>query len=123
MNVLPSRTTTAVCSALSASLEGSLCSPQAEDLRAHSPPPADSGCHCPPLSAAERPPTQACRLLSDAIRLAGISKPTLQRYWQADVTTFRKTLCKPNQPPPTLPRTRFLPAPEPGRRPGSPTRP
>lgn len=40
MNALPSRRTTPVCGALSASLEVSLCAPQAEDLRAHSLPPA-----------------------------------------------------------------------------------
>lgn len=68
------------------------------------------------------PPTQALRVLSEAVRPAGISKRTLQRYWQADITAFRATLRERYQSPPARRRARMLAALEPGRRLGAPTR-
>jgi hypothetical protein len=56
------------------------------------------------------PPTQALRVLSEAVRPAGISRRTLQRYWQADITAFRATLRERYQPPPARRRARLLAA-------------
>lgn len=56
------------------------------------------------------PPTQGLRALSDAVRPAGISKRTLQRYWQADITALRAVLRRRYQPPHARRRARMLAA-------------
>ena len=61
------------------------------------------------------PPTQALQVLSEAVRPAGISRRTLQRYWQVDITAFRATLRERYQPPPARRRKRMLAALEPRR--------
>lgn len=55
-------------------------------------------------------PAQALTVLADAIRPHGISKRTLQRYWQADIAALQKTLRQHYRPPAARRRARVLAA-------------
>lgn len=54
--------------------------------------------------------THALTALVEAIRPSGISKRTLQRYWQAEITALRETLRQQDQTPADRRRARILAA-------------
>lgn len=53
------------------------------------------------------PPAKALTALAEAVHSRGISKRTLQRYWQADITAFREALRERYQSPAARRRIRM----------------
>lgn len=56
------------------------------------------------------PPSKAMTVLTAALRSAGVSKRTLQRYWQPEVTALRQTLHERYRPPQARRRETMLAA-------------
>jgi hypothetical protein len=54
------------------------------------------------------PPSKAMTVLMDALSSLGVSKRTLQRYWQSDIVKFRQMLRRRYRPPRTRRREMML---------------